>query len=86
MIVEPAEGDTMGRQLRSQEFRCLFDVRRVLYDVKERERKDSVELGALLIRSPQGSLYYGVIRLLASLRKLHVSRDTISTSRRADGC
>ena len=55
--------------------RCKYTpLCRVLDDVKEREHEDSVELGALLIRSPQGSLYYSVIHLLASLRMLHVSR------------
>ena len=37
----------------------MFDVQRVLHDVKEREREDAAELEALLIRCPRGPLGCG---------------------------
>ena len=51
LIVGPAGGEPAGRRwvwVRRQDFCCLFDIRHVLHDIKEQEREDAVELGALL--------------------------------------
>ena len=42
----------------------------MVYDVKDREREDAVELGALLIRRPRGPSDCGVVYFMASLRAL----------------
>ena len=51
LIVGPAGGEPAGRRwvwVRRRDFCCLFDIRHVLHDIKEQEREDAVELGALL--------------------------------------
>ena len=89
LIAEPVGGEPVGRRwvwvwVRCRGFRCFFCVRRVLHDVKEREREDFAELGAFLIGRPRGPLGCGVIRLLASLRVLRVSGGEIPYHHRGE--
>jgi hypothetical protein len=77
LIIGPAGGEPVVRRcgcvcVRRRGFCCLFDVRHALYGVKEREREDAVELGALLIRRPRGPVDCGRVHLLASSKVLRV--------------
>jgi hypothetical protein len=91
IIVEPVGGEWgcgwVGRVCR-RGFLCLFGVRRVLHDVKELEREDAVELGALLVQCPQPARTLGLWCYLSTgvVEGAMRERDTTSASRTGDGC
>ena len=73
LIVEPAGREPVSRRCMGTLSRIPLLVRHSAYAA----RCDAIELRALMIRGQRGPLNCGVIRLLAPLRVLHVSRGGI---------